>query len=268
MIFRELLTAIKVAKALPTRFSHLVRLVWRPISGQPIKIRLQDNVCLFLRGSRGVRVSDLSILEEVVQLDHYQINNLVHSGDNVLEIGGHIGMFSLIAGALSGPTGQVIVIEASPENFSLLQKNCAANPHLNIQPMHIAAAEEAGETRFIASSWNTGGHRTSNESTKGVCVPTQGLEQILDKFSTDQIDVLKIDCEGCEFAVLGAADPKTLRRIKTIIVELHRFEGDQSDSIEFLEDKLQQAGFSLKCLSEVTYPGEGFFRTVLASRSS
>jgi hypothetical protein len=38
------------------------------------------------------------------------------------------------------------------------------------------------------------------------------------------IDILKLDCEGCEHSVLGTADPDVLKRIRFIVGEYHGFD--------------------------------------------
>jgi hypothetical protein len=49
----------------------------------------------------------------------------------------------------------------------------------------------------------------------------------LDDFMRDrclaEIDLLKMDCEGCEHSVLGCAEPDTLRRVRFIVGEYHGF---------------------------------------------
>ena len=50
-------------------------------------------------------------------------------------------------------------------------------------------------------------------------VPTVTLEDIFDKFKLDRIDILKLDCEGSEFSILGSTT--SLDRIGVIIGEYH-----------------------------------------------
>ncbi len=47
------------------------------------------------------------------------------------------------------------------------------------------------------------------------------LEEVMKREGFDEIDVLKIDCEGCEHSVLGSAKRNILRRVRFITGEYH-----------------------------------------------
>lgn len=262
----ELRRALRVARKLPGWGAAAFRLACRPHDSTPLTVELRGG-CAALRGSRGVRVSDLAILDEVLVEDHYLIADLVQPGQRVLDIGAHVGIFSLLAAWRVGPVGFVLSVEAAPENFALLERNVAANPHLRWNAIQFAASDGPGETRLFRSDWNTGGHRTSVGDGPSCTVAKLGLAELLDRMPGGAADVLKLDCEGCEFTVLGSASVETLRRVGAMVVEMHHFEGEADDGIRMLETKLVAAGFGIRRLSEVVYPGEGAFRTVVARRS-
>ncbi|WP_193758339.1 FkbM family methyltransferase [Pseudovibrio sp. Ad26] len=211
-------------------------------------------------------MSDLAILEEVYSEDHYDINKFIQPGFKVLEIGAHIGIFSLLAANRVGRDGFVLSIEASPQNFELLDKNRRANPHVPLKIMNIAAADKVGEVSVYHSNWNTGGHRTGKAQGFKNLVLSNGLSQLLDRMPAGEVDVLKIDCEGCEFSVIEGADTEILRRIRLMIIEFHCFDGENCDRIDSAQIRLQNAGFHCDVISDVFYPKEGYFQTVIARR--
>jgi FkbM family methyltransferase len=49
------------------------------------------------------------------------------------------------------------------------------------------------------------------------------LDEFIQEQGIEEIDLLKLDCEGCEHSVLGCADVETLRRIRFIVGEYHGF---------------------------------------------
>ena len=55
---------------------------------------------------------------------------LLRPGDTFVDVGAHIGFFSLIASSQVGPTGQVYAFEANYDRFKELQSNAAAYPWL------------------------------------------------------------------------------------------------------------------------------------------
>src|SRR5919108_6579842 len=61
-----------------------------------------------------------------------------NEGDTVVDIGAHIGLYSLIAAKRVGPSGKVIAIEPDPENFKILKKNLLLNQLSNVEPLECA----------------------------------------------------------------------------------------------------------------------------------
>jgi hypothetical protein len=70
------------------------------------------------------------------------------------------------------------------------------------------------------------------------------LTEITVKYGVEE-GALKIDCEGCEYAVLAGASAETLRRFKEILVEYH-------GSPRPLVEKLVKAGFKVTVMSPWT----------------
>src|SRR5579863_9192594 len=50
------------------------------------------------------------------------------------------------------------------------------------------------------------------------------LAEIIEQEQLAEIDILKLDCEGCEHSVLGTADAGTLNRLRFIVGEYHGFD--------------------------------------------
>jgi FkbM family methyltransferase len=50
------------------------------------------------------------------------------------------------------------------------------------------------------------------------------VTEVLDREKVKQIDLLKLDCEGCEHSALGCATLQTLKRIRFIVGEYHGIE--------------------------------------------
>lgn len=268
MSWSELRRVVRVHRAIASGLGAVASLAVRPVAEAPVELELEEGIRLALRGSRGVRVSDLAILEEVLVDDHYRIDLLVRPGFRVIDIGAHIGVFSLLAACRVGPKGFVLSVEASPANFALLDHNRAANPHLPLQVLNLAAAGGSGETTLCHSQSNTGGHRTGQAGGQDCRLQTIGLALLLDRMPGGEADLVKLDCEGCEFAVLEGAALEAMRRVHRMIIEFHRFQNDVDGAIEAAEARLRAARFELETISEVTYADEGYFRTVIARRAS
>ena len=60
-------------------------------------------------------------------------------GDCVIDVGAHIGLYTIIGSKRVGSDGRVIAIEAYPENFELLKKNAKLNNLENTIVLNYAA---------------------------------------------------------------------------------------------------------------------------------
>lgn len=59
----------------------------------------------------------------------------IKKGDTVLDLGAHIGYYTLLAAKLVGEKGKVFAFEPEPTNFALLKKNIKINNHQNVIPV-------------------------------------------------------------------------------------------------------------------------------------
>ena len=78
-------------------------------------------------------------------------------------------------------------------------------------------------------------------TTTSVTVPAVSIASFIEKFDIKTIDVLKVDIEGGEFALLSDLLPETLSYIRTILCEVH--EDLAKEDVNFLIVKLQAGGF-------------------------
>jgi hypothetical protein len=94
-----------------------------------------DGAVFFLRSREG----DRSITEEIYE-DHANKKYLpLHPGANVMDVGAHIGAFTLDASRAVGEAGRVFAIEPLSQSFRLLQMNLEANKIKNVVTFHMAA---------------------------------------------------------------------------------------------------------------------------------
>ena len=62
-------------------------------------------------------------------------DRLIHAGDNVVEVGGHIGYISLFFSKLVGNQGGVMVFEPGVNNLPYIRKNIKIN-HMKVIHLH------------------------------------------------------------------------------------------------------------------------------------
>jgi len=126
---------------------------------------------------------------------------LVRPGATVFDVGAHIGYYTLLFSRLVGPEGRVVAFEPSPRNLPVLRWHVARNGCANVQVEAVAVSDETGAARFAAGT-GSGTGRLAESGT--VEVRTIRLDDYVDA-GGPMPDVLKIDVEGAELAVLRGA---------------------------------------------------------------
>ncbi len=83
---------------------------------------------------------------------------VLRQGDGVIDIGGNVGWFALLAAALVGPTGRVVTFEPGPDNLARLRRNIALNGFDTITVVDKAVTDHVGEVAFYLNSDTSGGN--------------------------------------------------------------------------------------------------------------
>ncbi|HLL29390.1 MAG TPA: FkbM family methyltransferase [Allosphingosinicella sp.] len=140
----------------------------------------------------------LSAYEPVTQAS---VEDRLGPGMVVIDVGAHIGYFSLLSAKLVGESGRVHAFEPSDENLSYLKANVALNNRRNVEVYPYAAGAERAQRSFhiTGSSDSHGLHPHPNTTT----LETVEVTQVpLDEIVTGRVDAVKIDVEGAELSVL------------------------------------------------------------------
>ncbi|ATL25029.1 FkbM family methyltransferase [Streptomyces formicae] len=200
--------------------------LWRPIVGAAFAVsgtgapqwRLPAHVDSDV-GVLQIDGDDTIIRPELAETRRWEVDEdaairkTVTAGTTVLDIGAHIGYFSLLMSQLVQPHGRVIAIEADAWNHQMLVQNVLRNGASNVTPVFAAAGERPG-VAFLRrdKDGNTGDHRVLEESSDlGHPVPVIALDDILD--DVHEIDFVKVDTQGGDhLAILGMQ--RTLRRCR------------------------------------------------------
>ena len=177
---------------------------------------------------------DLVIVRDVYYEDTYRMRIFGEhhrSGPQVVvDVGAHIGSFTKLYQEIN-PQAKFICIEACSENIPVLQRNVGDD----VDFMHAACTYEddiALWNAVFAGTESTGGSivtKRSDERLDGQHsyrrdsrpLRTVTLEDIMGRLNVDAIDILKLDCEGSEFSILGNS-PQT-DRIGLIVGEFHGY---------------------------------------------
>jgi FkbM family methyltransferase len=131
-------------------------------------------------------------------------SSFVKKGMTVVDVGANVGYYTLLAARLVGENGKVFAFEPSPDNFALLKRNVEENGYKNVVLVPKAVSDKTATARLLIDRASSGGHSLSafRDSVDFVEVETVSLDEYFAGRS-ERIDVLKIDAEGAEMAILN-----------------------------------------------------------------
>lgn len=188
-------------------------------------------------------VFDREIIDEVVTNDTYRLWAWkLAPGSSVVDIGAHIGSFSVLC-ALKIPGAHIVSVEMDPGNYSLLSSNVARLA--GIKALNVACCGEVKPAGYRLGGTNSGGNRVCWQDAPGLqkLPDCMTLSQVLDAGGLKTVDLLKMDCEGAEHGILRlAAQDGTLAKVRRIAAEYHAF--FPGDSLASLQSLLVNSGYS------------------------
>lgn len=178
---------------------------------------------------------DLFIVQDVYTNDAYCTSLLANNAGPqvVVDIGAHIGCFARLW-RRKNPEARIICVEACPENLEPLRANVgdfaeivpaactyergsiallnAVRPHCESTGGSVVVPRSELETSDLRQP----GYQYWSDTRE---LPKVTLEDLMQRFGFDHIDVLKLDCEGSEYSILG--NTPSLDRIRIIVGEYH-----------------------------------------------
>lgn len=201
----------------------------------------------FHAGGLTLHKSPSSLFSLDMALNRYEpattklITESLTAGMTFVDVGAHIGWYTLHAARRVQPHGHVVALEPAPGTATLLRSNVAANRFEGVvSVVQKAVAAEDGMGRLYLGAED--GRNSLFEATGdagGVSVELVTLDRCLSDLGITTIDLMKIDVEGGEtLAFRGlkrtAAASPTLRII-----------------MEFVPSHIQDAGLTTQGLFDV-----------------
>jgi FkbM family methyltransferase len=128
--------------------------------------------------------------------------DLIHEGMVVIDIGAHIGYYTLLAAERVGEKGAVFAFEPEESNYDLLIKNVKQNEYSNVTPVKKAVTSSTGTIKLFLDARESAEHSIvgGKRGQKAVLVDSVALDDFLD--ADYAVDVIKMDIEGAEMAAL------------------------------------------------------------------
>ena len=148
-------------------------------------------------------------------------------GAVIIDIGAHIGLFSIIAAQVTGKRGKLYAFEPAPGTFALLQQTVVINHEEQvIETIQKAVGKENGKITFFVSDNNADNSNSlvnykEDRSLHGIDVAVTSIDNFVKEKNISKLNFIKIDVEGAEYDTLQGA-VNTLKNLRPrCIVAIH-----------------------------------------------
>ena len=165
-------------------------------------------------------------------------------GDTFLDVGAHVGYFTLPAAKAVGPGGRVIAFEPSPASVRLIRENAKLNGFGWITVCEAAASDHDGPELLFRSPkspmWNRLVRFPVRDGMDTIAISAKTIDSTLAECGWPPIAGMKVDVEGAELDVLRGSTSCLDRNPRAfVIVEMQgraRLEGSLA-VLHLLEDQ-------------------------------
>jgi FkbM family methyltransferase len=173
----------------------------------------------FTRVKRGGFEFDLDLTDFVDQClylagayekqDHDELIRAIPHGGVFVDVGAHIGIYTLAMARAAGPSGCVHSFEPNPATFERLRHHVLQNGLANVHLNQLAVGSTEGGAKLNAPTKENSGaasllstNMPARFEARPVEVQVTSLDAYCREHSVDRLDVIKIDCQGYELQVL------------------------------------------------------------------
>jgi len=165
-------------------------------------------------------------------------------GMHFLDVGAHVGEYSLLAASLVGPTGRVTAIEPQRDMVAVIRENARRNGLGNVAVHSIALSDSAQRLALAVDNRSGGAWLSSVQGALSESVDCAPLDSFLDSLGGARVDLAKVDAAGNEARVfVGARKSLTVGVLPLFVYKLYhpdvvaeRFGHDGSTVISLLND--------------------------------
>jgi FkbM family methyltransferase len=174
------------------------------------------------------------ILAEHDWLEKLVPEELVRPGDVVIDVGGHVGLFT--RKALDRGAAKVVAIEPDPNSVECLRRNFAAEiAEGRVVIVPAGAWYEEGTMQLSLSAAPGRNSLVEDMSERTIDVPVRKLDDIVAELSLEKVSFIKMDIEGAEPQALQGAQGVLRRFHPTVMIDAYTWPGDLGPIDELLE---------------------------------
>ena len=190
--------------------------------------------------------------------DAAALPSLVSPGDQVLDIGASLGMFSRLLGRLVGPKGHVYAFEPIPQTFGFLRHNLARLQLPQVEALPFALSDADRRDRMIIPTYRWGSEcwydaRIKASHPEKVIPQWREIEvqsKTLDSLHLPRISFIKCDANYHELAVLRGGAELIRKYHPALLIEVNPNPDDPTTTAYETFALLEAEGYRAYCFRE------------------
>jgi FkbM family methyltransferase len=171
----------------------------------------------------------------------------------IVDAGANIGLATLFFKHCY-PNARILAFEPEPETFAMLERNVTSNRLTDVSLFQVALGKEDGSVRLHGHPGALGTTTMEN------VFPDPQTDTVVDvarlsSFIDEPVDMLKLDVEGAELAVLDdLVAASKLHLIREMVVECHHHIAPEATSLYALLALLDANGFGYQVAADFNEP--------------
>ena len=173
----------------------------------------------------------------------------LQEGGVFIDVGAHVGYYTLDASKRVGKSGKVVAVEPNPPTADRLRRNVSLNNASNVSVQQVACTDTETKLHFFQAGFeNTGSSSLSKNNARSnqeIEVRGARLDAIVKELDLRRIDLVKIDVEGAELQVLRGMTESLAKYRPKVIIEL--VEGNLKNlgaSVKEVREFFRQNGYA------------------------
>lgn len=180
-----------------------------------LRIKQLNNASITIRGNNAI---DRSVIKYVFYYQYHLPPTTLPLDATILDLGTNIRLTIRHFKHLY-PQSKIYGFEMDKNNFEICQINCQNLE--NVTLVNEAVWTTTGTIQY-ADEVDTDAYAiTADAATQTKEAPSISLPDILERFSLEKVDYLKMDIEGAEKNILESDDLSWMQKIQVMSIELH-----------------------------------------------
>ena len=182
----------------------------------------------------------LGVLNEVWDWDDYELDGRDLSGRVVVDVGGYIGDSALRFAALGA---EVHVFEPFGGAVAAMRRNIGlsglAGNRIHVHPVALSTSDGTARVRFDAAKGSFAATDGTGEGPDAEAITMVDAGRYLAAAGIPRGGILKMDCEGCEYGLIGKGDLLEVLDPAEVMMEFHA-------GSAVLEAELRRRGYEVR----------------------